>query len=177
MRALSLWQPHAQAIALGLKPWETRDWSTRYRGPLAIHAAKHPWTESDGWHADARRKLKRAMEASGCFGMAYGAIVCVAELVDCVPTRELRGVIPSEAEFWGDFSDGDDDKGRYAFKLENVRRIWPALKVKGRQRWFEVAIPGSNDAFKRTLVAPREPSQRSLEESCTDEQLEGISLK
>jgi hypothetical protein len=33
MKALSLWQPHAQAIALGLKPYETRDWSTRYRGP------------------------------------------------------------------------------------------------------------------------------------------------
>jgi hypothetical protein len=46
MRALSLWQPHAQAIALGLKPWETRDWPTRYRGPLAIHGAKRLWHET-----------------------------------------------------------------------------------------------------------------------------------
>src|ERR1700744_4583034 len=100
MKALSLWQPHAQAIALGLKPWETRDWPTRYRGPLAIHAAKRQWTDTGPWHDDARRKLRRAMESGFAFGMAYGAVVCVAELVDCVPTRELRGVIPEEAQFW-----------------------------------------------------------------------------
>jgi len=40
VKALSLWQPHAHAIALGLKPYETRDWPTKYRGPLAVHAAK-----------------------------------------------------------------------------------------------------------------------------------------
>lgn len=140
MRALSLWQPHAQAIALGLKPWETRDWSTRYRGPLAIHAAKHPWTESDGWHADARRKLKRVMEASGCFGMAYGAVVCVAELADCVPTRELRGVIPAEDEFWGDFSDGETGMGRFAFRLRDIRVLDQPMLVRGQQGFFDVQL-------------------------------------
>lgn len=43
MRAISLWQPWASAIALGSKRIETRSWSTSYRGPLAIHAAKS-WT-------------------------------------------------------------------------------------------------------------------------------------
>ena len=32
MRALSLTQPWATAIALGIKHWETRSWSTSYRG-------------------------------------------------------------------------------------------------------------------------------------------------
>jgi len=40
MKALSLWQPWASAIALGSKRIETRGWATSYRGPLAIHAAK-----------------------------------------------------------------------------------------------------------------------------------------
>lgn len=40
MRALSLWQPWASLIALGVKTIETRGWSTKYRGPLLIHAAK-----------------------------------------------------------------------------------------------------------------------------------------
>jgi hypothetical protein len=39
MRAISLWQPWASAIALRLKSNETRGWATTYRGPLAIHAA------------------------------------------------------------------------------------------------------------------------------------------
>ena len=40
MRALSLWQPWASGIALGAKRIETRSWSTPYRVPIAIHAAK-----------------------------------------------------------------------------------------------------------------------------------------
>lgn len=36
---LSLWQPWATLVALGVKTIETRSWSTHYRGPLAIHAA------------------------------------------------------------------------------------------------------------------------------------------
>lgn len=39
MKALTLWQPWASLIALGVKSIETRAWSTSYRGPLAIHAA------------------------------------------------------------------------------------------------------------------------------------------
>jgi hypothetical protein len=40
MKALTLWQPWATAIALGLKHYETRTWFVGYRGDLAIHAAK-----------------------------------------------------------------------------------------------------------------------------------------
>lgn len=53
MKALTLWQPWASLIALGVKTIETRGWSTNYRGPLAIHAAKRPPKAADvgphGW--------------------------------------------------------------------------------------------------------------------------------
>ena len=39
MKAITLRQPWASLVALGVKAIETRSWSTRYRGPLAIHAA------------------------------------------------------------------------------------------------------------------------------------------
>lgn len=39
VRALSLWQPWAGFVAVGTKTIETRHWSTKYRGPLLIHAA------------------------------------------------------------------------------------------------------------------------------------------
>lgn len=38
MKALTVRQPWASLIALGVKTVETRSWSTKYRGPLAIHA-------------------------------------------------------------------------------------------------------------------------------------------
>lgn len=40
MKAITLTQPWATLVAIGAKRIETRSWATRYRGPLAIHAAK-----------------------------------------------------------------------------------------------------------------------------------------
>ncbi len=40
MLTISLWEPWASAIAVGIKASETRGWSTNYRGQIAIHAAK-----------------------------------------------------------------------------------------------------------------------------------------
>ncbi len=40
MKTLTLTQPWAQLIAIGAKRIETRSWGTKYRGPIAIHAAK-----------------------------------------------------------------------------------------------------------------------------------------
>jgi hypothetical protein len=40
MKVLTLSQPFATLVAIGAKKIETRSWSTKYRGPLAIHAAK-----------------------------------------------------------------------------------------------------------------------------------------
>lgn len=41
MKALTLHQPWASLVALGVKTVETRGWATSYRGPLAIHAGTH----------------------------------------------------------------------------------------------------------------------------------------
>lgn len=39
MKAITIWQPWASLIACGVKQYETRSWPTKYRGPIAIHAA------------------------------------------------------------------------------------------------------------------------------------------
>lgn len=41
MKAITIIQPWATLIAIGNKQIETRSWSTKYRGPLAIHAGKN----------------------------------------------------------------------------------------------------------------------------------------
>jgi hypothetical protein len=153
MKALSLWQPHAQAISLGIKKYETRGWSTAYRGPLAIHAAKKPFRYQD-YPIDYYHEVSRRLKAAGfpIYALDYGKVLCVVDLVDCVQTKKIRAKFSEEWDeetilthygpgFWGDFRDkGDDGKDRYAFKLENVRLI-PALKrpaVTGRQGFFNV---------------------------------------
>jgi len=40
MKAITLWQPWASLLATEAKQYETRSWATKYRGLIAIHAAK-----------------------------------------------------------------------------------------------------------------------------------------
>jgi hypothetical protein len=40
MKAITILQPWAGLIPAGAKTIETRSWATKYRGPIAIHAAK-----------------------------------------------------------------------------------------------------------------------------------------
>ncbi len=40
MKALSICQPYAMLIVLGLKHYETRKWTTGHRGKLVVHAGK-----------------------------------------------------------------------------------------------------------------------------------------
>lgn len=92
IRCLSLWQPHAQAIALGLKPYETRGWSTSYRGPLAIHSAKKLFNYKDyslDYYQEVGQRFKEV--DFPLFALDYGI----------VQTMNLRGRI-GRKEFWGE---------------------------------------------------------------------------
>ena len=141
MRCLSLHQPYAQAIALSLKVFETRAWYTDYCGPLAIHATKKKFEHYD-YPSDYYQEVCRRLKAAGCpvWALDYGKVLCVVDVVDCVPTGTLRGRI-GQAEFWGDFRDvGDDGKKRYALVLACLRTIDPYKRptVTGRQKFFQV---------------------------------------
>ncbi len=81
MKAVSVKQPWALAIASGLKTIETRTWSTDYRGPILIVASKKP---------DAAQ-LKMAMEETDgeiAEKIEYGKALATANLVDCRPMTE-----------------------------------------------------------------------------------------
>lgn len=75
MKAVTVCQPYAHLIALGEKRVENRTWPTRYRGPVLIHAGKsRAWLCGDKPSPD----------------MAFGALVAVAQLVDCIDVRHIR---------------------------------------------------------------------------------------
>lgn len=107
MRALSLHQPWASLVALGVKRIETRSWATSYRGPLAIHASrKFPRLHEaqDAWHAfplevyEATRSTENRTrfppEGQHCGPLPLGAVVATATLVDCVPIVEFMADPP-----------------------------------------------------------------------------------
>lgn len=88
MRALTLTQPWATLVAVGVKRIETRSWHTPYRGPLAIHAAKAmpPAARKFCEVADAHNALDAAgFRARDGSDLPRGAVLATCRLVDVHP--------------------------------------------------------------------------------------------
>ncbi len=104
MKAISLWQPWATFVALGVKTIETRSWKTSYRGPLAIHAAKRrPDDGYGGEHWQCPRGSGTVMLANDLdrvfHPMPLGAIVATCSLVDVAPMLPERGLSDVDGTF------------------------------------------------------------------------------
>jgi len=145
MRAISLWQPWASAIAAGLKTIETRHWPTDYRGPLAIHAAKKTtryqkqiWEDNveDPKEVDARDHFRK-IGILRWEDLPFGAIVATAELYGMASTQQIsaEGFCLIHDRPWGDFT-----AGRYGWLLRNVQPITP-IPCLGRQGFFDWEPP------------------------------------
>ncbi len=156
MKALSLWQPWASAIAVGAKRIETRHWSTNYRGLIAIHAAKRMvkiemigFSSSWSW-CGALRPLGNFIESSTPLWelLPFGALVATADLVDCRPTdsftqAELDAPRRPEEETvdsyeWTERMMGDFSLGRFGWVLDNVCALPEPIPWKGAQGLFDV---------------------------------------
>lgn len=110
MKALTLHQPWASLIAVGVKRIETRSWSTSYRGPLAIHAGLtycalihdddpegRLW--SSGSHVLIEPKVGNEetwKHGNPFHRVPLGAVVATCDLVDVVPILPDDTVNPFE---------------------------------------------------------------------------------
>jgi hypothetical protein len=126
--ALSIRQPWAWAIINAGKDIENRDWSTRFRGPVCIHAAKgmteREWEGAMSFIDDAfprplASQLGRRRSARGSDEARRGGIIGVADIVDCVD---------ASASPWF--------FGRFGFVLTNVRAV-EFVPVKGALGFFD----------------------------------------
>ncbi len=151
MKAVSLWQPWASLVAIGVKRIETRSWPTSYRGPLAIHATKR-------WTRDVRRlcltsHFAKALEEGGLKAagraselcLPLGMIVAVCELAHCVEIPAGCKVEWRQGEFLPpegmEFHFGNYTPGRFAWILESVRRLDKPIATAGFQRMFNWTPP------------------------------------
>lgn len=88
MRALSIWQPMAWAIAVGKKPVENRSWPLpkhMLMERIAVHASK---TYDEKWARAVRTYLD--IEVPGARDVALGAVVAVTTLVGCIDDRAFE---------------------------------------------------------------------------------------
>ena len=129
MRCISLWQPWASAVALGLKRIETRHWSTNYTGKLAIHAAKR-------WTGDER---DTAAMFAGLYDLRLaapplGAIVATARLVRCDRSEDIlrRGIGKMEEAL------GNYGPGRFGWILDDITMLAEPVPFRGMQGLFDV---------------------------------------
>jgi len=126
MKAISLWQPWASAMALNLKKNETRSWATSHRGPLLIHAAKKVM----GWPSIEIQALFDGI-AFQPSDLPRGFLLCMVNLIDC--KRILLHNRPQGIEQ----ALGDYTPGRYMWITENLETFDP-IPWKGSQRLFNV---------------------------------------
>jgi len=129
MKAVTLHQPFASLIAIGAKKYETRSWQTHHRGPIAIHAAVKripPRMWNMFWHDPFYRYLRGAGYMDPTH-LPRGAVVCIADLVDCYEVSTIKNVTDDERAF------GNWTPGRYAWKLENVIRLPTPIDATGQQ--------------------------------------------
>lgn len=148
MKCLSVNQPFATLIAIGVKGYETRSWMTHYTGPLAIHASKNfPDYYKELCHEEpfctelARAGYTCAEE------LPTGVVVCVCEMYGCYQTT---GYIDLDWNAWlksdtcarkveyPDSHFGDYSNGRFAFGLGGVERLRVPVPLLGKQGLFNI---------------------------------------
>jgi activating signal cointegrator 1 len=145
MKLLTITQPWAQLIALGVKRIETRPKQTLYRGDVAIHAAKglNGIFEGAG-ELDLAEACSRPyiVDALGRHRITSGAlprghVVAVARLVRCTLMTEgaiakLAANNPAEHAF------GFYKPGRWAWVFEDVRPLERPYKLRGQQMLADI---------------------------------------
>jgi len=143
LKALSLTQPWATAVALGVKQYETRSWTTHYRGRIAIHAAKNfpKWARD---FASLELSLGRLPAR-----LPLGAIVAVARIVEVFRAEEIAPKISAIERLYGDYS-----AGRFAWQLADVQALAEPVPCRGALSLWTVPADVEAQLYSRQ-PAPR----------------------
>jgi len=126
MKAITLQQPWASLVSIGVKTIETRPWSTNYRGPLVIHAGNFSEPEIDSY---SRSVLIAA--GQDCQQLPSDKIIAVARLVSC------KRVIRSEIPCYPQLAFSEFTPGWYALELADIRPLISFIPAEGNSQLWE----------------------------------------
>lgn len=143
MKAISLWQPWAQFVAIGQKTYETRSWPTSHRGDIVVCAAKRKtkelpmiamaWLAKTNLFSPADTTVAETLDR-----MPHGAALCVVAVESCEPTEQLDPMFCPARLSPRDRDLGDFSHGRWAWKLANLRKLRRPVPVVGKQGVFDL---------------------------------------
>lgn len=116
MKVLSIRQPWADLIVSDHKDIENRNWPTKFRGQVLIHAGKQ--FESDSFENLCINPATRRFMKAARHSYDVGGIVGIAEIVDCVT---------SSKSMWFN--------GEYGFVIRNAKPL-PFTPMRGMLGFF-----------------------------------------
>lgn len=116
MKAISIIQPWPWALFNLGKDIENRRWPSNYRGPLLIHASKKWTQEGYNFISDRMDEYVPSKEHH-----AFGAIVGIVEMVDCVDRSESKWFF-----------------GPWGFEFDNAQEFKKPIPWRGQVKLFDV---------------------------------------
>lgn len=132
MKVISLLQPWASLVVMGLKKIETRSWSTPHRGELLIHAS----LGKSGALLANENPFKKYIPHFDT--LPFGAIIGKVILEDVLPVERLFlsdaiiNQLTLEERAFGDYS-----RGRYAWMMSEPEEFHHTIPIKGSLRLWE----------------------------------------
>jgi len=118
-KALSIRQPWAWLVVNGIRDVDNRDWETKYRGPILIHAGKK--IDGDAYDWVEWRFGRGSIAIPPPDQLDCGGIVGVTSIIDCTYFSESPWLVKSA---WG-------------YILKDSRPL-PFMACKGRPGFFKV---------------------------------------
>lgn len=136
MKMISVYQPWASLLAAGVKLYETRHWTIRYRGIIGVHASKR-WTANERNYAyqicslvpTARRIL---MPDGVLVTPPLGCVLSAHNLEAIFETDDIADLISEEERILGNYS-----PGRFAWKLPVVKLPDAPIPARGQPGIWE----------------------------------------
>lgn len=146
MKAITLWQPWASLLACGAKKYETRSWTTSYRGPIAIHSAKKMFDTAPFFDRELHI-FAESLNLPDIYSfdrLPYGCIIATAELVGCHKMLDdgsgMRHSIYLERPHYqteyiqgNELLFGDWRADRFAWEFANMTMLPEPVPAKGKQ--------------------------------------------
>ena len=126
MKAISLLQPWAALVVMGGKKIETRNWATKHRGTILIHASHGKAGSIFASEPPFKKYIPDFKK------LPFGAIIGEATITDVIRIEDIEmpdeiiNRLTMEEKAFGDYS-----YGRYAWMLEDAVEFTVAIPAKG----------------------------------------------
>ncbi|MGL6074616.1 MAG: hypothetical protein ACRC8S_10690 [Fimbriiglobus sp.] len=127
--AISVKQPWAALLAMGVKSVEVRTWGTTRRGPLLIHASKIPDERPEAWQWITTPELVELAKLRG-------GIIGQGELCGCVKYETAAAFVADSGRHLN-APDWYVESGLFGLTFRSLRCV-PFMAVPGNTFFFRV---------------------------------------